>query len=171
MFDEGQWTVATTFGNEAEASLAQGFLESHGIASRVESRAFRQEPVNFGSLAVVRLWVPPAELERARSRRNAGATDEALAIYARIGRGTSDSETRSTAWWEYAREAQDELRYREAVAGFARMSQLGGRRADDARFQAGLAHFVLGEADSARTWWRGARGENARFWLAVSLRG
>lgn len=66
MFDEGQWTVATTFGNEAEASLAQGFLESHGIASRVESRAFRQEPVNFGSLAVVKLWVPPAELDRAR---------------------------------------------------------------------------------------------------------
>jgi hypothetical protein len=66
MFDEGQWTVATTFGTEAEASLAEGFLESHGIASRVESRAFRQEPVNFGSLAVVRLWVAPAELDRAR---------------------------------------------------------------------------------------------------------
>ena len=66
MFDGGPWLVATTFGTEAEASLAEGFLESHGIASRVESRAFRQEPVNFGSLAVVRLWVAAADLERAR---------------------------------------------------------------------------------------------------------
>ena len=67
MFDEGQWTVATTFGNEAEAALAQGFLESHGVLSQVESRAFRQEPVNFGSLAIVKLWVAPADLERARA--------------------------------------------------------------------------------------------------------
>ena len=112
-----------------------------------------------------------ASLERARTRRNAGATEAALAMYAVIGRSTADSDTRSTAWWEYAREAQDDMRYREAIAGFARTSQLGGRRADDARFQAGLVHFALGEVDSARAWWRRAHGENARFWLAVALRG
>jgi soluble lytic murein transglycosylase len=112
-----------------------------------------------------------AALEQARTRRDAGATEEALARYARVGRGTSDSETRSTAWWEYAREAQDRTRYRDALEGFARASQLGGRRADDARFQAGLVHFALGDADSARSWWRRAHGEGARFWLAISLRG
>jgi hypothetical protein len=67
VFDEAHWAVARTFGSEAEATLAQGFLDSHGLTSRVENRGFRQEPVNFGPLSVVKLWVAVEDLERANA--------------------------------------------------------------------------------------------------------
>ena len=111
-----------------------------------------------------------ADLERARALRDAARTDSALALYARTARADIAPALRATAWWEYAREAQDRGRYRVALAGFERVTQLGGAHADDARLQAGLMCFALGAADSARTWWRHARGEGARFWLGVALR-
>ncbi len=112
-----------------------------------------------------------ALLERARAWRDAARTDSALAAYARVARQAPDGALRARAWWELAREAEDRCRYRDALAGFTRLTQLGDRRSDEARFRAGLAQYALGNPDSARSWWRGARGENARFWLGVSLRG
>ena len=67
MFLSGDWAIAAELGSEAEATLMCGFLESHGLDARVETLAFRQEPVNFGSLSIVRVRVPNADLERARS--------------------------------------------------------------------------------------------------------
>ena len=111
-----------------------------------------------------------AQLEVARAMRDAARTDSALALYARVARSGASSSVRATAWWEFAREAEDRGRYRDALEGFTHLAQLGDRRADDARLQAGLMAYALGSPDSARTWWRRAHGEAARFWLGVALR-
>jgi hypothetical protein len=52
------WEIVRTVGTEEEATLIVGFLESAGIAARVESLRFHQEPVNFGKLGEVRVLVP-----------------------------------------------------------------------------------------------------------------
>ena len=61
------WELVETLGSEAEAALIAGFLESCGMAVRVESRFFRQEPVTFGPMAEVRLFVGPDQVTEARS--------------------------------------------------------------------------------------------------------
>ena len=60
------WELVETLGSEAEAALIAGFLESCGIAVRIESRFFRQEPVTFGPMAEVRLCVAPEQVAEAR---------------------------------------------------------------------------------------------------------
>lgn len=52
------WEIVRTVGTEEEATLIVGFLEAAGIAARVESLRFHQEPVNFGKLGEVRVLVP-----------------------------------------------------------------------------------------------------------------
>ncbi|KAB2954914.1 MAG: hypothetical protein F9K16_15500 [Thermoanaerobaculia bacterium] len=61
------WEVVRTLGNEEEASLVAGFLESRGVRTSVESLLFHQEPVNFGRLGEVRVLVPEADAETARA--------------------------------------------------------------------------------------------------------
>lgn len=61
------WEVVRTLGNEEEASLVAGFLESRGVRTSVESLLFHQEPVNFGRLGEVRVLVPEAEVATARA--------------------------------------------------------------------------------------------------------
>ena len=109
-------------------------------------------------------------LERARALRDGGASDSALAAFAAVGRSGAAASLRTTSWWEYAREAEDESRWEQALEGLRQVVAAGGRRADDARVRAGLVHFVRGEADSARRWWAGSASEPARFWLGISLR-
>jgi hypothetical protein len=60
------WEILDTVGTEQEALLIAGFLESREVPVRVESRAFRQEPVTFGALSGVRVRVPPEYLAEAR---------------------------------------------------------------------------------------------------------
>lgn len=61
------WEIVTTVGTEEEAALVTGFLESAGIAAKVESLLFHQEPVNFGRLGEVRIHVPAERLAEARA--------------------------------------------------------------------------------------------------------
>lgn len=60
------WEIVETVGTEEEASLVAGFLEAEGIASRIESLLFHQEPTTFGALSEIRIHVPASDLERAR---------------------------------------------------------------------------------------------------------
>jgi len=53
-------------GTDEEASLIDGYLESEGIAARVESLVFHQEPVTFGRLGEARILVPAGDAEKAR---------------------------------------------------------------------------------------------------------
>lgn len=61
------WEIVETVGTEEEAALIAGFLESVGIPARIESLLFHQEPVNFGRLGEVRVHVPAASADAARS--------------------------------------------------------------------------------------------------------
>lgn len=65
MREEG-WEIVETVGTETEAALLAGFLRNEEIEVRIESRSFRQEPVNFGRMADVRIWVPGHSLAQAQ---------------------------------------------------------------------------------------------------------
>ncbi len=109
-------------------------------------------------------------IERARALRDRGRTSAALAEYARAAAEAGGRSLRETAWWEYAREAEDESRWAAALRGLRRVADTGGRRAAEARVRAGIVQLARGEPDSARTWWWGSSEEAGRFWLGVTLR-
>jgi hypothetical protein len=72
------WSAVTSVGSEAEATFIVGFLESHGIPTRIVDKSFSQNPVPAeDGLAAVEVAVPTdrlAEAEEALARR-----DEAFA--------------------------------------------------------------------------------------------
>ena len=59
------WALLRKVDNEAEAEMITGLLESHGIACKVLSKRFQQEPVNFGLLGSVEIHVDASEAQRA----------------------------------------------------------------------------------------------------------
>lgn len=73
--DGTTWVEIASCGTEDEARLLQGFLESEGIASQVENVKFSMEPINFGTMGDIRVYVPNADEQRAqqlvRSRQQA----------------------------------------------------------------------------------------------------
>jgi len=74
------WELVRTVGTDEEAALVAGYLEAAGIEAKVESLLFHQEPVNFGGLGEVRILVPAADLEAARTALESSdlaATDDA----------------------------------------------------------------------------------------------
>lgn len=57
--DDGTiWVEIASVGTEDEATLLRGFLEAEGIPAQIESLKFTMEPVNFGQLGDVRVYVP-----------------------------------------------------------------------------------------------------------------
>lgn len=67
MDDDRGWRHLATIFSEEKAVLLQGRLETEGIPCSIESLKYHAEPVNFGRLSEVRLWVLDADLERARA--------------------------------------------------------------------------------------------------------
>ncbi len=59
------WVEIAGVGTEDEARLLQGFLDSAGIPTQVESLKFHMEPVNFGGLGEVRIYVAAENESRA----------------------------------------------------------------------------------------------------------
>jgi GMP synthase (glutamine-hydrolysing) B subunit len=115
-------------------------------------------------------------LERARSFRAQGKPDSALLLYQRVGRAAADGAMRATAWWECAREAQDESRWELASKAFRHADSLSRKYRDaGASLQqsatlAGLMDWMLGRQDDAIAAWRESGDRRARFWLGVALR-
>lgn len=72
----GTWIAVARLGTEDEARLIEGFLEAEGIPVQVEVVRFSVEPVNFGDMSDVRVYVAEGDRERAieliRERREAG---------------------------------------------------------------------------------------------------
>lgn len=64
--DELRWKRLCVLSSELEARLIQGRLESEGLVCATESLVFHAEPVSFGALGRVRLYVLEEDLERAR---------------------------------------------------------------------------------------------------------
>lgn len=67
MNEPESWVVLREISSETEARLLQGYLENAGVACQVESLVYHAEPVTFGQLSRVRIWVLQDEFERAQS--------------------------------------------------------------------------------------------------------
>jgi hypothetical protein len=59
------WVEIFSTGTEDEASLIQGFLDAEGIPAQIENVKFRQEPVNFGTMGEIRIYVAAEDEQRA----------------------------------------------------------------------------------------------------------
>jgi hypothetical protein len=117
-----------------------------------------------------------ANLERARALRAAGHSESAMVAYARLGGEAADAPMRALAWYEYAREAQDESRWALAARGFRIADSVAAGSADaranvpQAMTLAGLMDWTLGRESEAIQAWRSSDDRRARFWLGVGLR-
>ncbi|HEX8155424.1 MAG TPA: DUF2007 domain-containing protein [Thermoanaerobaculia bacterium] len=60
------WVEIASTGSEDEAKLIQGFLENSGIAAQVENVKFSMEPINFGTMGDIRVYVSAEDETRAQ---------------------------------------------------------------------------------------------------------
>ncbi len=63
--DTTTWVEIASTGTEDEAELLRGFLEAEGIVAQVENVKFRMEPINFGAMGDIRIYVAAADEKRA----------------------------------------------------------------------------------------------------------
>jgi hypothetical protein len=64
--DGSTWIEIASMGGEDEAKLLQGFLEAEGIPAQIENVKFRMEPINFGTMGDIRVYVPSEHEARAQ---------------------------------------------------------------------------------------------------------
>ena len=75
------WVEITSTGTDDEARLIKGFLDAEGIPAQIENVKFTAEPVNFGTMGDIRIYVAaederrPAHGRAARPARCAGVAD------------------------------------------------------------------------------------------------
>jgi hypothetical protein len=65
--DDGTtWVEIASVGTADEAALLRGFLEAEGIPAQIEDVKFRMEPINFGTMGEIRIYVPGDNEARAQ---------------------------------------------------------------------------------------------------------
>jgi len=65
--DDGTtWIEIASTGTHDEAALLKGFLDSEGIPTEVEDVKFEMQPVNFGAMGELRVYVPSEHEARAQ---------------------------------------------------------------------------------------------------------
>ena len=65
--DDGtRWIEIASTGTEDEAALVQGFLDAEGIPAQIEDVKFKMEPINFGAMGEIRVYVPSEHEQRAQ---------------------------------------------------------------------------------------------------------
>src|SRR5688572_14849605 len=65
--DDGtKWVEIASMGTEDEAALLSGFLDAEGIPAQVENVKFQMEPINFGAMGEIRVYVPAEHEARAQ---------------------------------------------------------------------------------------------------------
>jgi hypothetical protein len=60
------WVEVASTGTEDEANLLKGFLESEGITAQIENVKFNMEPINFGAMGDIRVYVAAEDEARAQ---------------------------------------------------------------------------------------------------------
>ena len=63
--DGTTWVEIASVGNEDEAKLLQGFLDSEGIPAQIENLSFSMAPTDFGQLGDIRVYVGSEDETRA----------------------------------------------------------------------------------------------------------
>jgi len=57
--DDGTtWVEIASCGTADEANLLRGFLEAEDIPAQIENVSFSMEPINFGTMGDIRIYVP-----------------------------------------------------------------------------------------------------------------
>jgi hypothetical protein len=60
------WVEIASSGTEDEAQLIKGFLEAEGIGAQIENVKFSMEPINFGTMGDIRVYVGSEDEARAQ---------------------------------------------------------------------------------------------------------
>jgi hypothetical protein len=60
------WVEIASCGTEDEANLIKGFLDAEGIAANIENVKFSMEPINFGTMGDIRVYVGAGNEVRAQ---------------------------------------------------------------------------------------------------------
>jgi len=72
---EGEtWVEIASTGTDDEARIITGFLEAEGIPAQIENVKFSMEPINFGTMGDIRVYVGAEDEARAQAlmkQRNA----------------------------------------------------------------------------------------------------
>lgn len=63
--DNATWVEIASTGSEDEAKLLAGFLDAQGIPAQIENVKFSMEPINFGTMGDIRIYVGADDEERA----------------------------------------------------------------------------------------------------------
>lgn len=63
--DNTTWVEIASAGTEDEARLLQGFLEAEEIDAQIENVKFSMEPINFGTMGDIRIYVAAEDEQRA----------------------------------------------------------------------------------------------------------
>ena len=85
-----EWVEVASVGQDDEAALIAGFLESQGIPSEVEGPSMSPFPEDLGAFGASRVMVPPDRAEEAQ----AALTRREREFEAQGGREEEDSEER-----------------------------------------------------------------------------
>jgi hypothetical protein len=64
--DGTTWVEIASTGTEDEAMLLRGFLDAEGITAHIENVKFGMEPINFGTMGDIRVYVESADETRAQ---------------------------------------------------------------------------------------------------------
>ena len=63
--DTTTWVEIASTGTDDEARLVQGFLQAEGLDAQVENVKFSMEPINFGTMGDIRVYVRATDEKRA----------------------------------------------------------------------------------------------------------
>lgn len=63
--DNVTWVEIASTGTEDESKLLAGFLEAEGIPAQIENVRFSMEPITFGKMGDIRIYVAAEDEERA----------------------------------------------------------------------------------------------------------
>jgi soluble lytic murein transglycosylase-like protein/tetratricopeptide (TPR) repeat protein len=109
-------------------------------------------------------------LARARTLRDAGRSEPARREYARAAAVTRDTSTIENAWWEIAREAEEQGEWGEARAAYARVDSLRRGHAAIAVIRRGILSYAEGDHVLARAAFARDTSMASRFWWAMAAR-
>jgi hypothetical protein len=72
--DGTTWVEIASTGTDDEARIIKGFLDAEGIPAQIENVKFSMEPINFGTMGDIRIYVSSEDEGRAQQlmrQRNA----------------------------------------------------------------------------------------------------
>lgn len=59
------WVEIASTGTDDEARLLKGFLDAEGVDAQIENVKFSMEPINFGTMGDIRIYVQAQDEQRA----------------------------------------------------------------------------------------------------------